>query len=234
MLRAGWSSWRACLVWGIATAIVSQCFGFFMPGALAHPIPGASIANPVLAFEFARTAGHLDAIFGLPGDPLRDGRIAGMFYGNVFDYLFMVVYGSFVLAFFGASSNATGNPRWWLAGWLGPLAAVADAIENALLLSINSDMASPDAELANLPVFVWTKFIALSLACGLAAWALVRQRAWLPAVLIAPPALAIWSGVTAPFARGEVAVFTIFVAWVTMLVYAAWRAWREKREGRLA
>jgi hypothetical protein len=229
VLRAGWGSWRACLLWGIATAIVSQSFAFFMPAELAHPIPGASITNPVLAFEFARTPAHLDAVFGLPGDPLRAGCIAGMFQGNVFDYLFMVVYGSFVLAFFGASAKATGDPRWWWAGWLGPLAAVSDAIENALLLSINADMASPEPELAALPYFVWIKFIALAIACGFAAWAMVRQRAWLPAILVFPPAVAIWVGAAAPYRYGEAAIFTIFIAWVVMLAFAAWQAWRERR-----
>ena len=127
MLRAGWSSWRACLLWGIATLAVSQSFAFFMPSALAHPVPSASITNPVLAFEFARTPAHLDAVFGFPGDPLRAGRIAGMMRGNVLDYLFMVVYGSFVLAFFGASARETEERRWWIVGWLGPLAAISDA-----------------------------------------------------------------------------------------------------------
>jgi hypothetical protein len=226
VLRAGWDSWHACLLWGIATAIVSQSFALFMPAALAHPIPGASITNPVLAFEFARTPAHLDAIFGAVGDPGRDAHVAGMMRGNVLDYLFMVVYGSFVLAFFGASARATGERRWWIAGWLGPFAAIADAIENALLLSINADMAHPQTELTWLPYPVWAKFIALSLAGGLAAWTLVRQRACMPAILVAPPALAMWFGVTAPFARGQISVSTIFVAWVTMLIYAGWRTWR--------
>lgn len=230
MLRAGWGSWRACLLWGIATAIVAQSFALFMPSALAHPIPGTSITNPVLAFEFARTPAHLDAIFGSVGEPGRDTRIAGMMRGNVLDYLFMAVYGSFVLSFFGASAQATGAPRWWLAGWLGPLAAAADAVENALLLSINADMATPQAELAWLPYPVWTKFIALSLACGLGAWTLMRQGAWLPAVLVAPPAVAIWLGVTAPFERGQPAVSAIFIAWLAMLGYAAWRTWRAPKQ----
>jgi hypothetical protein len=197
-----------------------------MPAVLAHPIPGASISNPVLAFEFARTPAHLDAVFGLPGDPQRAGRIAGMIQGNVLDYLFMVVYGSFVLAFFGASAQATGDMRWWRAGWLGPLAAVSDAVENALLLSINADMATPEPELAFLPFFVWTKFIALAIACGFAGWAMVRQRAWLPAVLVLPPAVAIWVGAASPYRYGEAAIFTIFVAWLVMLAFAGWRTWR--------
>ncbi len=228
MLRAGWGSWRACLLWGLATLLASQGFALFMPETLAHPIPGASIQNPVLAFEFARTAAHLDAVFGAFGDPLRDGRIAGMLQGNVFDYLFMVVYGSFVLAFFGASAAATGNPRWWLAGWLGPLAAVSDAIENALLLSINADMATPGPELRFLTFPVWIKFVALAAACGLAAWALFRQRAWPLAVFCLPPAVAIWFGLAAPLRSGEAAVGTIAIAWIAMLAWAAWRVWRDR------
>ena len=152
-----------------------------------------------------------------------------MFRGNLFDYLFMVVYGSFVLAFFGASAKVTGDPRWWRAGWLGPLAALSDAIENALLLSINSDMTTPEPELAFLSFFVWLKFIALAVACGFAAWAMVRQRAWLPAILVFPPAMAIWIGAAAPYRYGETAIFTIFVAWVMMLAFAGWRAGRRTR-----
>ena len=136
----------------------------------------------------------------------------------------MVVYGSFVLAFFGASAAATGNPRWWLAGWLGPLAAVSDAVENALLLSINADMAAPEAELAGLPLPVWIKFVALALACGLAGWALLRA-----ARLAARAAAACrrrWrsgSGLAAPLHWGEAAVGTIALAWIAMLGWAAWR-----------
>lgn len=229
MLRAGWSSWRICFLSGIATLIVSQSFSLFMPATLAHPVPGSSIANPVLAFEFARTPEHLDAIFGLPGDPLRPERIAGMMQGNVFDYLFMLVYGSFVLAFFGATARTTGNRRWWLAGWLGPLAAVSDAIENALLLSINADMATPERELALLAYPVWIKFTALAIACAFAAWAMIRQRGWLPAVLCLPPVFAIWFGLAAPYRWGEQAVGTIAIAWLAMLVWAAWRTWRGTR-----
>ncbi len=228
-MRAGWGTWRACLLWGIATLLVSQSFALFMPESMAHPIPGAEIDNPVLAFEFARTGAHLDAVFGAPGDPLRETRIAGMIEGNVFDYLFMVVYGSFVLAFFGAAAQATGERRWWLAGWLGPLAALSDAIENALLLSINYDMAAPETELAFLPYPVWIKFGLLAIACGFAAWALFRQRAWLLALpcLVAP--VMIVPGVLAPLTWGQPAVSAIALGWIAMLAWAAWRVWHERK-----
>jgi hypothetical protein len=234
VLRAGWSSWRACLLWGIATLIVSQSFALVMPQELAHPIPGSSIGNPVLAFEFARTPEHLDAVFGLAGEPGRSARISRTMQGNVLDYLFMVVYGSFVLSFFGATARSTGNPRWWLAGWLAPLAAVADAVENALLLSINSDMTSTGSELAFLAYPVWTKFTALAVACGFAAWSLIRQHAWLPALLCLPAPLAIGFGLAAPYRWGENAVAATALSWFAMLAWAAWCAWRKPTSDRLA
>jgi hypothetical protein len=229
MIGLRWDSWRACLLWGIATVLVSQSFALFMPATLAHPVAGSTVDNPVLAFEFASTQAHLDAVFGLAGEPLRAGRIAGMIKGNVLDYLFMVVYGSFVLAFFGASARAMGERRWWLAGWLGPLAALSDAIENALLLSINADMATPEAELTFLPWFVWTKFVLLAVACGLAGFALFRQRAWLLALpcLVAPAMIV--PGVLDRWTWGQPAVSAIALGWLAMLLWAAWRAWRGPR-----
>lgn len=226
MLRAGWGSWRACLMWGLATLAVAQSFALVMPQSMAHPIPGASIDNPVLAFEFARTQAHLDAVFGLAGDPQRDARIAGMMRGNILDYLFMVVYGSFVLAFFGATATTLGRARWWYAGWLGPLAAAADAVENALLLSINADMTASEVELTWLPWPVWAKFCGLALACGLAAIALARQRAWFAALLCLPAPLMIGFGIASPLRWGQPGVSAIAVGWVAMLGWAAWLAWR--------
>lgn len=232
MLRAGWGSWRACLLWGIATVVVSQSFGFFVPATLAHAIPGSTVTNPVLAFEFATRPGQLDAIFGAVGDPLRSARIAGIIAGNRFDYLFMVVYGSFVLAFFGATARTTGIQRWWLAGVLGPVAAASDAIENALLLSINADMAAPAPELAWLPLFVWTKFILLALDCGLAGIALLRMRAWLPAVTCFVAPIAIVPGLLRPWKWGQPAVSAIALGWLVMVLWAAWRVWRNPRAQR--
>jgi hypothetical protein len=221
-----WHSWRACLLWGVATLLVSQSLSLFFPATMAAAVPGAAVDRPVLAFEFARTTAHLDFIFGHPGDPLRESRIAGMIAGNWLDYLFMIVYGSFVLAFFGASARATGKPHWWFAGWLGPLAALADAIENALLLSINADMAAPETELAFLPYPVWIKFTLLAVACGLAGLALVRQRAWLLALPCFVAPVMIVPGLLSPWTWGQAAVTAIALAWLAMLVWAAWRTWR--------
>lgn len=226
MISLRWHSWRACLFWGVATLLVSQSFALFFPEALAAGIPGAAVDRPVLAFEFARTTAHLDFIFGHPGDPLRESRITGMIEGNILDYLFMVIYASFVLAFFGATAHETGERRWWFAGWLGPLAALADAIENALLLSITADMASPKTELVFLPYPVWIKFTLLAVACGLAGWAFLRQRAVMLALLCLIAPAMIVPALLSPWTWGQTAVSTIALAWIAMLAWSAWRSFR--------
>ena len=229
MVRAGWSSWRACLLWGLATLAVSQSFALVMPSALAHPIPGASIDNPVLAFEFARYPADLDAIFGGVGDPQRAIRIAGMNRGNVLDYLFMVVYGSFLFAFFAATALDTGDHRWSRIGWLGPGAALADAIENAMLLFIGTDLESHSPELWFLPFPVWTKFIMLAAASAAAVFAFIKMRAWPLAIPCVPAAIAVWWGVAEPMRYGQSAVGTIAFCWVAMLGWAIWRTVRPVR-----
>ncbi|GGD94124.1 hypothetical protein GCM10011515_12390 [Tsuneonella deserti] len=212
----------------MATLIVSQCLSLILPQGLAHPIPGAPISSPVLAFEFARTPADLEGIFGGPGDPSRGLRITSMDRGNLFDYVFMIAYGSFVLAFFASTARSTGTTGWWLAGALGPLAALADAVENALLLSMTRKLASPESELGFLPYPVWTKFGLLALASGFAAAALMRQRAWLLGLFCVSPLLAVPVGLTAPFHWGEAAVGTIAVAWIAMLLWSAWQVWSSR------
>jgi len=229
MVRAGFSSWRACLCWGLATLAVSQSFALVMPAALAHPIPGANIDNPVLAFEFARSPADLDAIFGTVGDPQRAVRITGMNRGNLLDYLFMLVYGSFLFAFFAATATETGDRRWLRIGWLGPIAGCADGIENGLLLSIGTAMTNPWPELGFLPFPVWTKFVLLAAASAANAFAFIRMRAWPLAVACVPAPLAIWWGAAEPMRYGQSAASTIALCWAAMLGWAIWRVVRPLR-----
>lgn len=229
MIRVGWNSWRACLCWGLATLAVSQSLALLMPAALAHSIPGASIDNPVLAFEFARSPADLDAIFGIVGDPQRAARIASMNAGNVLDYLFMVVYSSFLFAFFSATARETGDRRWTRAALLGPVAGLADAIENGLLLSIGANIDSPSPELWLLPFPVWTKFILLATVSGAAAVAFVHMRVWPLAIACVPATVGIWWGVAEPMRYGQASIGTIAICWVAMLGWAIWRTARPVR-----
>ncbi len=229
LIRRAWGSWPAALVWGIATLALSRVFPSVFPQELASQPVDWSVSSPVLAFEFATHPSHLAAIFGVPTDPQYAGRIAGMDAGNRLDYLFMLFYGSTILSFFGAGAAATGNRRWWLAGWLGVLAALSDAIENALLLSITADMADASGKLAILPFFVWTKFVLLALSGGLAGWLLLRLRAWPLALLCLPGLVLIVPAILFPWRYGELVIPGTALAWVAMLLWSGWRVVRRDR-----
>ncbi len=229
MLRAGWSSWRACLGWGIATLAISFAFGRVFPDALAHPLADSSITSLILAFEFARNADDLRAVFGTPGDPSHAARLTGIRAGNLLDYAFMLTYGSFLLAFFRASAGDLGERRWLWAGWLGPAAALSDAVENVILLSLNSDLAEPGTRLALLPWPVWIKFGLLGFLSGAASLALWRQRAWLLALpCMAAPLLAI-PAIVEPHRWGQLAAAAVGWSWISVLSWAIWRAWRTSK-----
>ncbi|MBD60177.1 MAG: hypothetical protein CL808_08680 [Citromicrobium sp.] len=225
--RRAWGSWPAALTWGLATLVLSLAMGRVFPQELASPPAQWALASPVLAFEFATEPSHLVAIFGTVADPLSSARVAAMDAGNRLDYLFMLFYGSLILAFFGAGGATTGDRRWWLAGWLGPLAAASDAVENALLLSITADMSDPSGELALLPVFVWTKFGLLALSSGLAGWLFIRMRAWPLALLCLPGAVLIVPAILARWTYGELLVPGTALTWLVMLLWAGWRTARK-------
>jgi hypothetical protein len=176
--RAVWEGWRASLGWGVATLIVALAFGLFVPDTLVYPLGDSRVTAPVLAFEFARDANDLVAVFGAVGDPSHPARLAGFRAGNLLDYLFLLTYGSFLLTFFRASAADMESPRWRTVGWLAPIAAASDGVENAILLSLNADLSDPLPRLAVPPWPVWIKFGLLSALSGAAGAALWRQRAW--------------------------------------------------------
>lgn len=232
-MRRVWGSWHGAMAWGVATLLLSFAMQSVFPQELAYLPAGWALESPVLAFEFATDPSHLAAIFGTPGDPQYAARIAAMDAGNGLDYLFMLVYGSFLLAFFGAGAAARGNARWWLAGALGPFAALCDAIENALLLRITADMADASAELSLLPIFVWSKFTALALASGAAAWLFARMRAWPLALACLPGLLLIVPALYDRWTFGALVIPGTALTWTAMLVWSGWRVMRgPQRESR--
>ncbi|MCT2558171.1 hypothetical protein N0B51_04185 [Tsuneonella sp. YG55] len=229
MPRAAWESWRACLAWGAATLLIALAFGLFVPVSLAQPLADSRVTAPMLAFEFARDARDLAAVFGTGADPSREARLAGFRAGNLLDYLFMLAYASFLVAFFRMSAADLDAPRWRAVAWLAPVAGTADAVENAILLSLNADLADPATRLAILPWPVWIKFgllSALSAAAGLALW---RQRA-LPLALLcaAAPVLAL-PAIAFPHRWGQANAAAIGVSWAAILLWSAWKACRHPR-----
>ncbi len=206
----------------VATLGLFLVMGQFFPQELAIPLPGSDI-RPVLLLEFASQAQHLDHIFGAVGDPDRAGRIAGINTGNAIDYLLMPAYGLMTYSFFRGIGRELKGKAWLVFGGIGIVAALADAIENALMFRIVADMANPLDEMALLPYPVWTKFGLLAVSCGGAAWAFVRLRRWVLALLCLPAPLLLVPGILDPFGRGPTSTMLIGLGWLAMGIHAATR-----------
>jgi hypothetical protein len=206
--------------------------GFF-PAELAIPLPGSDI-RPVLLLEFASSADHLRHIFGDTGDPLRGARVEGMTIGNRLDYLLMPAYGLLTLSFFYGIARETGRAGWRLVGWIGVIAALSDAVENAIMFVMVDDFvagADPLGPMALLPVPVWVKFGLLAASCGLAAGAFLQLRRYVLALLCAPAAIMFVPGLLDPFGLGPSATSMIGLGWIAMVVHAAtrWMGWPRPR-----
>lgn len=150
---------------GLVTLVTAL---FLMPvfpqEAAVSPVP---YSKPVYAFEMARTVDDLQAVFGLPDDPERQVRIAGMDMGNKWDFAFMALYGAFIALFFYGAYRRRAEAIWKYCVYVAILSAVADFAETSILLQLTNDLEAGEG-LMYLPYAVMAKFTALGL-CGLGA-----------------------------------------------------------------
>lgn len=202
----------------------------FFPATLAIPLKGSEI-SPVLLLEFAGRPEHLVHIFGFADDPQFAERVRGMTIGNALDYLFMPIYGMLVFSFFAGVARELGKPAWRIFGYMGLVAALADAVENFIMFRMVGHMADPLGEMAVLPYPVWTKFGLLALACGGAAIALLRMRRYVLAALCIPAPLLIIPGWLDPYGLGPLATSMIALGWIAMALHAGSRWWQARRQG---
>lgn len=226
--------WRATLLFGIATALFGTWLTAVFPQAGFAMAPG--YGAPVLAFEFAGGQDDLLAIFGPDGDPQQVTRLAAMRSGNEQDYLYMLLYGSFL---------ASGCIALWrelrlrlllAAAALPLLAALSDAYENWLLFDIQAAFTLGDYSpaMASLSHPVTAKFLLLAatnVVIGGAAmhlgrwWALAGTLAVLAAI---PTVMAIIT----PAAFAWALVPSIGAGWILLLALAiagCWKALRTRR-----
>lgn len=215
------ANWRTTFGLFLLTLAVLLSLRFVFPSEAAEPIPGIVDTSPVLMFEFARTPADLDRVFGPPGDPLRGERILQMDMGNQADYALAIAYGLFILSFFAAAARTRSNRSWLVLGLLGIVAALADAWENSILLSLTSGGGT--GPLAALPLPVWTKFGLLALCCGAAGVYFLKLKHYILALLCLPAVALILPGMLAPFAYGALAANGIGLGWLAMGIHAASR-----------
>jgi len=219
---------KITLAFFLATLAILLIMQFFFPAQLYSPLPGSDI-RPVLLLEFASRPEHLEHIFGPAGTSDHAARVAGMTQGNILDYLLMPSYGLLTLSFFAGVAARLGNAKWLWFGWLGIVAALADAIENAIMFSMVANMTDPFAEMAILPFPVWSKFGLLAVSCGGAAFAFLWLRRYILALLCLPAPLVLIPGMLEPYTIGPQATSMIGLGWIAMTMDAVRRILAERR-----
>lgn len=219
---------KVTLAFFLATLGLLLAMQLLFPGELHAPLPGSDI-RPVLLLEFASDPVQLEHIFGPAGTPDHAARVAGMTKGNMLDYLLMPSYGMLILSFFAGVAARLGDRKWLWLGWLGIIAALADAIENGIMFSMVADMADPFAEMAILPYPVWTKFGLLALTCGGAAIAFLRLGRYILALFCLPAPLLFVPGMLEPLTIGPQATAMIGLGWLAMALDAIARILAGRR-----
>jgi hypothetical protein len=151
---------QVCLLAGLAALAIAIAM---VPWNPTRGCGEASATPPIIAFEMALDRADLVAVFGPPG-PCREALAADLGVVDRIDYLFMLTYGTMLVA----ALIALGRRRMVLLAILAPL---ADATENVALLAMNID--EPGGWIALLAVAARAKFVLLgaaSCAIAVATW----------------------------------------------------------------
>ena len=187
---------------------------------------------PIVAFELARDAADLNALFGRPGDPCRAEVIERMDAINWIDVLvFIPVYGVFV-AFFFAGMRASAPRLARLGVQITIIACLGDYAENTCPMQLTPALDARSIWLALLPWATGVKWLGLGVAAGIAAliFAKTRAQAWwhIPVALACAVALLVTvATLAAPRAFGPILSPAIGLSWLAFLLTAAIRAFRR-------
>lgn len=123
--------------------------------------------TPIIAFEFVQSGDEVKQLFGL-ANPLEQksapSMIGAMDSGNRLDYVYMVLYASFLFFFSLICAKTTGQKLYYAASIIAVIVLFADGFENIQLLSITSKINSQDLgkELTALHRFTWLKWGGIS------------------------------------------------------------------------
>ena len=149
---------------GVLVVLMSTALLFVFPSKAPGMPEG--FATPIIAFEFARTAKHVQTLFGPPDSPERADMVRSMNLGNKLDYIYMVLYSAFIALFSLKTAKRTGKRIFFIPAGLAGVALMGDALENIRLLAVAGGLEAMEieADLAALHVLTWIKWGALAMA----------------------------------------------------------------------
>jgi hypothetical protein len=177
---------------------------------------------PIIAFELARSADDLQAIFGTQ-EPCRSTMVERMDAINLVDVLvYIPAYGVFMACFFLGMRS-----RQALLGTLGVVvslgAVLGDFAENACLMSLTPALDPSSSWFALLPWATGVKWLALGLAGGIAA---ALYASSIATVISAAAPLVTVLAIISPAEAGPIISLGVGLSWLLYLVTAAVAAFR--------
>jgi hypothetical protein len=147
-----------------------------LPLTPARPLDGRYANNAVLALEFAQSVADVHAIIGESKDTHHDVR-AALDRINRLDYAYLLAYAWLLIVGFVHHARRSANERLLLFIPLVVIAALADALENVVLLRLTAsdDHAQVATLLAPLRAFTLVKWTALAVVACVQGYVLFRE-----------------------------------------------------------
>jgi len=122
--------------------------------------------TPIISFEFAESNEEVLMMYNYEQQEIKDKFIYDMQLGNELDYIYMVLYTSFLIAFLLWLAKVENKKQIKKMIAIAVIALIGDAFENIFLLTINSAVAlSTEFShwLVYLHIITWIKWFALAL-----------------------------------------------------------------------
>ncbi len=152
---------------GIALIFIGLLIYLVGPGPSDNLLGG--FLTPVVAFEFATKDEQVTQIFGPTQSTQSEDMMQKMTDSTQLDFLFLILYGSFLLSFALICTSITQSRGYYFAAGLAILAPLFDILENIQMFSIMEQIAAGQTqfELGLIHFFTWAKWGSLALAFAL-------------------------------------------------------------------
>ena len=191
---------------------------------------------PIIAFELARSAADLDAIFGTEADrsdsSCRALVVETMDAINVVDVLVYIPAFGVFMAFFFLGMRARHVSLGTLGFRIAIIAALGDFVENACLMNLTPQLDPASLWFALLPWATGIKWLGLGVAAAIAAAIYVKSsgaRLWnvLAALVCAAAFLSTVAAIAVPSMFGPLVGLGVGLSWLAYLVTAGAAAFRS-------
>lgn len=217
---------------GVFSIAVFLVLTTVFPSKAPSMMEGFSV--PIIAFEFVQTPQEVHQLFGLSASAARDEMVAAMDRGNRLDFIYLCLYGSFLMTFSLKTAAVTGKKRYAAGAVLAAAALVADAMENVQLLTITSNIDAGDfgRALFYLHYFTWIKWGGIVAVFLLLAPYFFSGGGFSKTIALAGTACAVLAVLSYLHrsSLNEIFAFAVGVVFLLMIVYAF--LYREEgREG---